>query len=177
MKTGFVCAAGYNLVASAERNGRRLVAVVLGAASQTERAEVAARLLLQGFSSTSGKAMNTITRPLEPAGPTNMRPILCTQKARESRYDPASENAVLDSPWLKKRKITMPPVEISTGGIDGEASPAWQARAFIPKRIPLPLKRPDYAVVNVDGERIGSSTLRSTIPVPSKSPRFESLVQ
>ncbi|MCJ9735991.1 D-alanyl-D-alanine carboxypeptidase family protein, partial [Bradyrhizobium sp. PRIMUS42] len=32
-KTGFICASGYNLVASATRNGRRLIAVVLGASS------------------------------------------------------------------------------------------------------------------------------------------------
>ena len=50
MKTGFVCASGYNIVASVERGGRRLVAVILGANSQTERAEVAARLFLKGFS-------------------------------------------------------------------------------------------------------------------------------
>jgi D-alanyl-D-alanine carboxypeptidase len=30
-KTGFICASGYNLVASATRNGKRLIAVVLGA--------------------------------------------------------------------------------------------------------------------------------------------------
>ena len=32
-KTGFICASGYNLVASATRNGKRLIAVVLGASS------------------------------------------------------------------------------------------------------------------------------------------------
>ncbi len=33
-KTGFICASGYNLVASATRDGRRLIAVVLGASSR-----------------------------------------------------------------------------------------------------------------------------------------------
>ena len=37
-KTGFICASGYNLVASATRNGRRLIAVVLGASSGQMRA-------------------------------------------------------------------------------------------------------------------------------------------
>ena len=32
MKTGFICASGYNVVATATRNGRRLIAVVLGRA-------------------------------------------------------------------------------------------------------------------------------------------------
>src|SRR5215469_8480790 len=42
MKTGFICASGYNLVASATRNGRRLIAVVLGAWSGAVRAQKAA---------------------------------------------------------------------------------------------------------------------------------------
>ncbi len=48
-KTGFICASGYNLVASATRNGRRLIAVVLGASSGTARAVKAAQLLERGF--------------------------------------------------------------------------------------------------------------------------------
>jgi D-alanyl-D-alanine carboxypeptidase len=49
MKTGFVCNSGFNLVASATRNGRRLVAVVLGAKSGGARALNAKQLLEQGF--------------------------------------------------------------------------------------------------------------------------------
>ena len=52
MKTGFICASGFNLVASATRNGRRLIAVVLGAPSSPVRAEKAAQLLESGFNST-----------------------------------------------------------------------------------------------------------------------------
>src|SRR5262249_29621783 len=51
MKTGFICASGFNLVASATRGNRRLIAVVLGASSGTARAERAAQLLEKGFSS------------------------------------------------------------------------------------------------------------------------------
>ena len=51
MKTGFICASGYNLVASATRNGRRLIAVVLGAYSGAVRAQKAAQLLERGFNS------------------------------------------------------------------------------------------------------------------------------
>jgi D-alanyl-D-alanine carboxypeptidase len=49
MKTGFVCNSGYNLVASATRNGRRLVAVVMGAKSGGGRALTAKQLLEKGF--------------------------------------------------------------------------------------------------------------------------------
>jgi D-alanyl-D-alanine carboxypeptidase len=51
MKTGFICASGFNLVATATRNGRRLIAVVLGAPSSSVRAIQAAELLEQGFAS------------------------------------------------------------------------------------------------------------------------------
>ena len=51
MKTGFICASGFNLVASATRNGRRLIAVVLGACSGAVRAQKAAQLLERGFNS------------------------------------------------------------------------------------------------------------------------------
>jgi len=44
-KTGFICASGYNLVASATRNGKRLIAVVLGASSGQMRAVRAASCL------------------------------------------------------------------------------------------------------------------------------------
>jgi D-alanyl-D-alanine carboxypeptidase len=50
MKTGFICASGFNLVASATRHGRRLISVVLGAPSSPVRAEKTARLLESGFS-------------------------------------------------------------------------------------------------------------------------------
>ena len=45
MKTGFICASGFNVVASATRNGRRLIAIVLGAYSGAVRAQKAAQLL------------------------------------------------------------------------------------------------------------------------------------
>jgi D-alanyl-D-alanine carboxypeptidase len=49
MKTGFICASGFNVVATATRNGRRLIAVVLGASSSPARAVKAAELLESGF--------------------------------------------------------------------------------------------------------------------------------
>ena len=51
MKTGFICSSGYNVVVSATRNGRRLIAVVLGAYSGAVRAQKAAQLLERGFNS------------------------------------------------------------------------------------------------------------------------------
>lgn len=49
LKTGFTCDSGFNLVATASRDGRRIVAVVLGDKSSGERNVRAASLLEQGF--------------------------------------------------------------------------------------------------------------------------------
>ena len=49
MKTGFICASGFNLVATAERDKKRFIAVVLGAPSSGQRAVKAAELLQYGF--------------------------------------------------------------------------------------------------------------------------------
>ena len=49
MKTGFICDSGFNVVASATRDGRKLVAVVLGEATGGERTVRAANLLEHGF--------------------------------------------------------------------------------------------------------------------------------
>jgi D-alanyl-D-alanine carboxypeptidase len=83
MKTGFICASGFNLVASATRNGRRLIAVVLGAPSSAARALKAAQLLERGFNSASGLSwfmtpFGTV-ESLQPiaAAPPNLREEMC----------------------------------------------------------------------------------------------------
>ena len=55
MKTGFTCGAGYNVVASATRDGRRLIAVVLGEPTREERSVRAANLLEHGFKTAEWK--------------------------------------------------------------------------------------------------------------------------
>src|SRR5713101_1054314 len=50
MKSGFTCASGFNLVATATQGGKRRIAIVLGAKSSTSRAVKAAQLFERGFS-------------------------------------------------------------------------------------------------------------------------------
>lgn len=52
IKTGFIRASGFNLVASAKRDGRRLVGSVFGGASPSLRDQQMARLLDAGFAGT-----------------------------------------------------------------------------------------------------------------------------
>lgn len=49
LKTGFICDSGFNVVASATRDGRKLMAVVLGEPSGKDRTIRAASLLEHGF--------------------------------------------------------------------------------------------------------------------------------
>ena len=82
MKTGFVCSSGYNMVAAANRGGRQLVAVVLGAPTAQVRSEVAAMLLAQGFSRqdmASGAGIPLQEEALFGSydNPTDLRPQIC----------------------------------------------------------------------------------------------------
>jgi D-alanyl-D-alanine carboxypeptidase len=57
MKTGFICDSGFNVVASATRDGHKLIAVVLGERTKTDRSVRAANLLEHGFSSREWKGL------------------------------------------------------------------------------------------------------------------------
>ncbi|MEZ5839190.1 MAG: D-alanyl-D-alanine carboxypeptidase family protein [Hyphomicrobiales bacterium] len=93
MKTGFICASGFNLVAVSKRSGRTLVAVVLGARSGLERAAIAKKILDDGFSSRSlfgggrGPSIDSLGADQAAAGPTTCaRPCAArTGNARASR--------------------------------------------------------------------------------------------
>lgn len=79
MKTGFICDSGFNVVASATRDGHKLVAVVLGETTGMERSQRAASLLEHGFINYGWKALfpsETIaTLPMTPdaKGPVTIR--------------------------------------------------------------------------------------------------------
>lgn len=50
LKTGFTCGSGYNLLAAAKQNGRRLIGVVLGGMSSKERYQLMYNIMDAGFS-------------------------------------------------------------------------------------------------------------------------------
>ena len=91
-KTGFICASGYNLVGSATRNGRRLIAVVLGANSGQDRAVKAAQLLERGFSANTlawlTPSLGTVDNlaPID-ATPPNLRDEMCGPRRKRPASD------------------------------------------------------------------------------------------
>jgi D-alanyl-D-alanine carboxypeptidase len=111
-KTGFICASGYNLVASATRNGKRLIAVVLGSTSGQMRAVRAAQLLERGFANNTlswlRPSLGTVDNlaPID-ASPPNLRDEMCNGK----RHKPASDE-------------DEDTVASNAGGASGSESPA-----------------------------------------------------
>ena len=78
MKTGFTCAAGFNVVATATHGGRMLMAVILGSPNAKARSIKAMGLMENGFNSaTWGKPQlaNLSYQPGQQAP--NMRPEVC----------------------------------------------------------------------------------------------------
>jgi D-alanyl-D-alanine carboxypeptidase len=79
MKTGFICDSGFNLVASASRDGQKLIAVVLGETTSGQRSLRAANLLEHGFQTMGWKSMfgmeslDTLPVPADAKGPTSIR--------------------------------------------------------------------------------------------------------
>jgi len=100
MKTGFICASGYNVVASATRNGRRLIAVVLGAWSGGARSQKAAQLLENGFNNNGltwlTPSLGTVDAlaPVE-AQPPNLREEMC---GGHRRKPPSEDNDEEEEP-------------------------------------------------------------------------------
>jgi len=157
MKTGFVCASGYNMVASATRNGRQLIAIVFGTDSQTARAVEAARLLLQGFEKSGGPSIETFVSARPPVPPRSQRATMCSEAALKARYDLMPGDMVINSALLSPR-VPGAPVTVSTGGIDAPpSSSAVAAQAPSggkgPKgKIPIPTRRPAYMPAQAAGQ-------------------------
>ncbi|WP_445501058.1 D-alanyl-D-alanine carboxypeptidase family protein [Microvirga sp. G4-2] len=83
-KTGYVCASGFNVAASAVRGGRRVVAVVLGSPSAATRTRITKELLDAGLSGATAPVGNLSMLKAGAPGPgTDLRRLKC------GRQDPA----------------------------------------------------------------------------------------
>ena len=175
MKTGFVCASGYNMVATAKRGGKFLLAAVMGRSSQTERAVAAAKLLTEGFDGKLSAPANLYgnlytDRASKGRKAKNMRSTLCTPQARKKRYDPAGGKAIIKSAYLTKQIKNSHPLAIHIGGIDGKTSSAYLSRkSQFAGKIPIPTKRPRFQLVKVESKELHLPPidgLRGTLPIP-----------
>ncbi|MBU4528616.1 MAG: D-alanyl-D-alanine carboxypeptidase [Hoeflea sp.] len=182
MKTGFICASGFNQISSATRNGKIVVSVVLGAPSQEARAEESARLLNKALTETAPGGVTLSS--LAPYGDgrdvvADISGDICSKAAREARYEgrDVEGKMVLDSPYLVA--LTREPRLVQA-----PAGPPAPSTEIALSRIPLPIARPSSAL---DGQvepfaataftaTAGSAAaaeampLRSSVPIPIPRP-------
>jgi D-alanyl-D-alanine carboxypeptidase len=138
MKTGFICASGFNVVASATRNGRRLITVVMGSPSAAERTIKAAALFDHGFASFGWGAPTIDQLPASNlVNAPNMRPVICERRGTmpaEEEAPPASAAATGDSD-----RIQMPSSALAFAAVSArpqlgprarlEPIPVWTGRS------------------------------------------------
>lgn len=108
LKTGFICDSGYNIVASANRDGARLIAVVLGQATVAERNVRAHELLAHGYSTTSWKALfsnDTVTSMPIAANAKNAESIRSSVSAFECNTRRVARAAAAARKRNKARKV------------------------------------------------------------------------
>ncbi len=80
MKTGFTCAAGFNVVASATQGGRRLLVVILGAPTVALRTIKAAALFDRGFVGVDRPSGALTALPLQGGAPPDRGAAICRNR-------------------------------------------------------------------------------------------------
>ncbi len=132
IKTGYTRAAGYNLVASAHRGGKRVIAVIFGGRSSKQRNAKMARLLDMGFSRAPRHAARVAPR---------MRSVL-----------------VANSPLPPAKPVTDPTGLAALREVIGPASAAASVRPvslspFAPTMARTPLPRPGDTLIGAGPRR------------------------
>lgn len=132
IKTGFICDAGFNVVASATRDGRKMIAVVLGETSGRERTVRAASLLEHGFQMHGWKQLfNTTTidnlpMAADPKGPLSIRDKIvswdCGNRRRPVARKKAAPAAIAAAKGATKGKAAV--VSKPQASTPGPAAPA-----------------------------------------------------
>ncbi len=82
LKTGFVAAAGYHLAATAQREGMRLLAVVMGAENPRAREREAMKLLNFGFHH------HTLVQPFPPGTPVTTIQVWKPRRMKSACFPP-----------------------------------------------------------------------------------------
>jgi D-alanyl-D-alanine carboxypeptidase len=182
MKTGFICASGFNQVSSATLNGRTVVSVVFGAESLAARAEESARLLHTGLG--NPPASGETIASLRPYGEgrdrvADIRDQICSPEAQSARAEGRDDEGelILNSEFILPLTRDLEPVAVALGGTGGRV-------AAIAADVPIPTPRPRTVELG-DSETVpptqiassdtaeeeASADLRPAIDVPLPKPR------
>jgi D-alanyl-D-alanine carboxypeptidase len=166
MKTGFTCPAGYNLVASATRGGKRIIAVVLGAPSGAARTIRTASLFDRAFAGAQPQGL-AADLPGPGVGPApDQREKICIHRGKaHKQYVAEFEDAPISmvgetgsaASHLNAQPISFEPIVVHTGPVEGYNGPVAKARdpklavgadnPAGPQLVPAPLADPGKLVV------------------------------
>ena len=145
MKTGFICASGFNQISSATRDGRTVVSVVLGTSSLAARTEDSANLLQKAFSTAPGGNLPSLAA-LAPYGENldqvvDVSADICNPKAAQVRSETRDDagRMIIKSPFV--HELTRP-LEFSYAGlIPGTEKPVALKKGEL-GNVPIPMPRP-----------------------------------
>lgn len=111
LKTGFICDSGFNVVATATRDNRRLAAVVLGEYTSRDRSLRAASLLEHGFRTYGRKEMftsatvDTVPVSAESSTPRSVRELVASFACNGKRHARAVPTRRHKKARTKKRPV------------------------------------------------------------------------
>lgn len=188
MKTGFICASGFNLVATATRSGKRMIAVVLGATSATGRAVKAAQLLERGFGTDPlswMKPSQGTVDALEPviAPPPDMRDEVCSKDRRPPSTEDGDEAGgtgtagnndafnIGDWPLSGLRGVSVLTSGLTAGiaPIDVYTGPA-RPPGWAPPAAPADKKKPVAVAAKPPAAKPAPAAPSRSVPAPKSAP-------
>lgn len=197
-KTGFICASGFNIVASATRGGRRLLAVSLGGPSALARDQGTAELMEAAFIAANSVPVRRTTldrmqpdpdTPLEPA---NLKRQICGGERRLSAGEDIDDDFV---PGVKlapgtgpdgapRKDFLMPPpakLDLQTVGLGGAdpITPWRAARGEMPKPVVAKAGKAGAAAATPPAQTPIVMGLQPTVPAepPTPEERIESALE
>lgn len=169
MKTGYVCASGLNMVVTVQRNGRNLLAVLLGGSSARERNERTAELLLKGFSGATQPIGQTVLTLANNVGtkPVDMRSLICGKdaKAYVAAQQAAFPMGLKGQPSFLTDNV--PPTTYA-------ATDLGRIAVGVSLPLPRPAHQPRFAAP-VAASDVGAATSADGVSVPFPRPRPSAL--
>lgn len=148
LKTGFTELAGYCLVASARRDGRELVAVVLGARGDPARFEEAAALLDHAFARLQSRDWESL-RVRHPGGWTSLLPAGRAWAPADQQLDVALEGG---DPHAFELRVTADGAVLGTAAVRVEDTGGGTAGAVLADAMYDAMRRAHLAGLWPDGE-------------------------
>jgi serine-type D-Ala-D-Ala carboxypeptidase (penicillin-binding protein 5/6) len=147
LKTGFHAQAGFNVTATAQRDGLRMIAVVMGAPSSTVRFDEAKRLLAMGFNSYKKVVL---VRKDAPVGPEIQ---VSGSTVRKVRAVAQEDVAVVIKKGLEKQLVTdvQVPKDLSApahrGQVIGEVLVKHQDQILVKNAAVVPEEIPKVSLI------------------------------